>query len=895
MTGFQSGTPVRHAVHGRGLVLMAQSPVVMVRFEHGIEACHESDLAPLGGLAARLAGGRSDPPLQVLLRSLALAITSVNETWGVFSRSQIALLPHQLWVCRKVLSEWPTRWLVADDVGLGKTVEAGLILTPLIASGKVQRLLILSPASLVDQWADRLHEMFGINAQVYSPESDRPRLRYWDSVNMVVASAHTLRHDKNSRWERLFSAEPWDMVMVDEAHHLHATEGGATLAYRLVRQLVERRLVKSMVFFTGTPHRGVDHAFLALVALLRPDQFDPGKEVRDQLPKLKTVMIRNNKQRVTDMSGNPLFTQVRQYFETYAYSAAEARFYEKMTEFILSGQAYASTLARTQGQAVKLVLISLQKLASSSIAAARRALAGRISRLIDRQARAMGAMEELEALRAAEGLDTGAMDRLSALEEMLAEELDPALSLIPHEIPVIQELVDLAGAVALETKIARITDVVAERYGGQSVLFFTEYKATQALLMGALEERFGEGCVTFINGDGRVVGVNGRGPTTRVETRESAARRFRTGRVRYMVSTEAAGEGIDLQDNCSTLIHVDLPWNPMRLHQRVGRLSRYGQTRPVDVLTFRNPSTIESHIWSLLDEKLIRITRAFQNGMDDPEDMRQLVVGMASPNLFEGLFAEAGSVRAGRLEEWFNARTATFGGQDAIAAVRSIFGDVARFDFGQISPLLPRVDLPDLVPFFKGALALHGRQVDVGLDGSLSFLTPRVWQNMDLAVAERYEGLMFDRDRSAAKDRDIAGVGHRVVNAAIRTVESSDVALAMLKGLEAPVALFLVRDSVTDQAGSVRRVLVGVKHEGGEQRLMLDWELIKELSQHVDRPRLPALAETGDIRGQSKEAVEFIEQARRTLLAGLARLSLPFRVPSVEDAALFWPVKADSP
>jgi ERCC4-related helicase len=335
------------------------------------------------------------------------------------------------------------------------------------------------------------------------------------------------------------------------------------------------------------------------------------------------------------------------------------------------------------------VLISLQKLASSSIAAARRALAGRISRLLDRQAHAAGVMKELEALREAEGLNSAAADRLAELEEKLVEDFDPGLALIPQEIPVLEELVKLADSVGAETKIERIIEVIEERFGGETVLFFTEYKATQALLMGALERKYGHGCVTFINGDSRVYGLRGVGPETRVETRQSASRRFRAGQVRFLVSTEAAAEGIDLQDNCATLIHVDLPWNPMRLHQRVGRLSRYGQTRPVDVLTFKNPSTIESHIWSLLDEKLLRITRAFQSAMDDPEDMRQLVIGMASPDLFEGLFTEAAKVPRERLEEWFNARTATLGGKDAVAAVRDIFGNVARFDFGQVS-LLPR-------------------------------------------------------------------------------------------------------------------------------------------------------------------------------------------------------------
>ena len=110
--------------------------------------------------------------------------------------------------------------------------------------------------------------------------------------------------------------------------------------------------------------------------------------------------------------------------------------------------------------------------------------------------------------------------------------------------------------------------------------------------------------------------------------REAAADEFNAGTVRFLISTEAAGEGIDLQESCHTLIHVDLPWNPMRLHPRVGRLNRYGQQERVEVLSIRNPDTVEARIWSKLDEKLERINEAFAHVMDTPDDLRHLVLGM---------------------------------------------------------------------------------------------------------------------------------------------------------------------------------------------------------------------------------------------------------------------------
>jgi SNF2 family DNA or RNA helicase len=186
------------------------------------------------------------------------------------------IIPHQLWVCRHVLEHWPARWLVADDVGLGKTIEAGLILTPLVSSGRVRRLLVLAPASLVEQWQQRMREMFEVRLTRYTAEADTPRADFWGTTMFVVASAQTLRANKNDRWRRLLEAEPWDLVLVDEAHHVNDDEkSGATLAYQLITQMEERGRIRSMIFFSGTPHRGKDYGFLALLKLLRPDRFDP--------------------------------------------------------------------------------------------------------------------------------------------------------------------------------------------------------------------------------------------------------------------------------------------------------------------------------------------------------------------------------------------------------------------------------------------------------------------------------------------------------------------------------------------------------------------------------------------------------------------------------------------
>ena len=895
MARFNRDSAVRHPRFGRGKVLVDQGDSVVVRFEHGIEECLATDLELIDSLSERIAAKRLDPALHVITRVLGECIRSVNDAWGVFSRSRIALLPHQLWVCKRVLELWPTRWLVADDVGLGKTIEAGLILTPLLSSGRVRRLLILAPASLVEQWQVRLREMFDIRISIYIAAADKDTSDFWNTQDRVIASAHTLRLDKGGRWDRLLDAEPWDLVLVDEAHHMNVDEhDGRTLSYQLVERLQERGKVQSLVLFTGTPHRGKDIGFISLLKLLRPQDFDPEQPLEEQVEKLRTVMIRNNKQSVTDMSGEPLFTPVQSRRETYAYSPQEERFYEQLTRFIVTGKAYAARLGSQERRTAMLVLITMQKLASSSVAAVRRALAGRLSRLRDAKAKLERTEEDLARLKELRTEDDPAnQDEISRLEERVVENLQ-GVELNPNEIPALEELLEVANEVTDETKIGRILQVVDESFTGRSVLFFTEYKATQALLMSALHKRHGDGCVTFINGDGFIEGVkdaDGKISDLR-EDRHIAAERFNRGEVRFLVSTEAAGEGIDLQEHCSALIHVDLPWNPMRLHQRVGRLSRYGQTEPVDVVTVRNPDTVESRIWNLLDEKLERINLAFQGAMDDPEDIRQLVIGMASPSMFTNVFANADSSLSGQsLREWFDTGTSTFGGEDAVETVRSLVGHVARFDFGAVASQIPQVDLPDLVPFFKAVLAIRGRRPDLIADHHLSFRPPDEWKDdFTISAVDRYD-LLFAREPQPKNEEDVAGVGLRVVDRAVLDAVNLPAAFGAIVGLDASIFVFAVRDRITGADGSIHTVIVGVQAGAdGAWTMLHDWELIQRLNPLADKPRSPILADGHP----AHDIADLMTAARQYVESQINALDLPFALPAIESLACLVPGETET-
>jgi superfamily II DNA/RNA helicase len=248
-------------------------------------------------------------------------------------------------------------------------------------------------------------------------------------------------------------------------------------------------------------------------------------------------------------------------------------------------------------------------------------------------------------------------------------------------------------------------------------------------VVNALHRQFGLGSAAFINGDERLEGLGqASGPTKTVsQPREHAADAFNTGQVRFLVSTEAGGEGIDLQERCAVLVHVDMPWNPMSLRQRVGRLSRYGQKRPVSVYILRNPQTVEARIWDLLNEKLERVQLALSSVMEEQEDISQLVIGMAGNSLFNELFSRGEGLSNERLGEWFNQATATLGGRDVVETVRELLGGVSRFDFQQVGKDLPKVDLPDLERFFTQIVGRHGRRIFRRDDG-LEIKTPDEWK-----------------------------------------------------------------------------------------------------------------------------------------------------------------------
>ena len=828
MAMFNKDAKVIHPKYGAGVVLADLGDSVLVRFESEIQSCLPSSLEKVASVGEMIESGANSRVDALLPLLQAKCIKSVNDQWGVFSRSQIDLLPHQLWVCRQARLKDPCRLLVADDVGLGKTIEAGLILSAMLTSGKLHRLLILTPASLVDQWVKRMFEMFDIRAERYRAEADTEKSNFWAMHDFVVASLDTLKLDRPDRKERMLSSEPWDLVLVDEAHHLNNDpKMGATLGYELLAEINDRKLAESMIFFTGTPHKGKNFSFVSLLRLLAPDVFDPHVAIELQLDRLKDYMIRNNKYNVTDLRGNLLFQEPVVKSATYSYTAEEQAFYDKLTEFISTGMAYASSLTRETGSIVMFVLITMQKLASSSVAAVSNAIRRRIAKF-------EAAIEERknlsEQLKVLESEDESDGDERSRVEERLLE-LAAFVQIGNNEIVSLKELLSLADKIKEETKFRTLMDCVAREYNGKSVLFFTEYKATQSKLMSMLMEEYGEDAVTIINGDEALEEVrfpNGVRKRFAV-SREVAAEEFNAGKRRFMISTEAAGEGIDLEENCHIIIHVDLPWNPMRLHQRVGRLNRFGQTEKVEVLSMRNPDTVESRIWAMLNRKLGEIDKMLGAVMEKKEDITQLVLGMTQERAVQDVFAFAPPKADDEtLAKWWDAKSATIGGKDVVKTVKDVFGNVSRFNYQQVSSVLPRVDLPDLLPFWKNILAFRGRRLSVRDDG-LEFVTPNEWR--EFGVFSKYEGLTFNR-RTKDKKK-ILGTGHKVFNNALADALKIKAAVAATSSIDNNLLFFSVHDKVTDSAKEkgARIYVCEVSSEKKLLRVLADWEALKAVDE----------------------------------------------------------------
>ena len=561
--------------------------------------------------------------LRLGIQAWSLRVAYEFDPYFGLSISKVDPLPHQLEAVYEHLLKLPSvRFLLADDAGAGKTIMAGLLIRELKLRGLVERILVVCPANLAFQWQRELREKFDETFLVLKGGDIREQfgVNQWLERDQVVTSLDLAKRDdvlpglKQARW---------DLVIVDEAHRMSARdESHKSLRYKLGELL--RDTSDHMLLLTATPHRGDPKNFTLFLQLLDRDAYADVKSIREAMNRRRAPFyLRRTKEAMVhfpepDENGcwaaRPVFTKRIPRTAGFSIDGAEFELYQQVTRFVKR----QCTRAAAQGddlraRAVGFLMTLYQRRLASSTHALRRSLENRAKRLKDGLAQArdlartappsLPGSEELDEMEDAE------RERMERMLEAVTLTGDP--SLMEEEIAELRDLAAQAkeaegsGAEAKLTQLKRL--MRAEGFfdrRDQRLLVFTEFKDTLNYLIKSLAEwGFAVGCIH-----------GGMKPGSRDEpgTRLHAEQQFREGGIQVLVATEAAGEGINLQC-CHVLFNYDIPWNPNRLEQRMGRIHRYGQRKDCLIFNFAATNTVEGRVLQRLWEKLQEIRDALDD------------------------------------------------------------------------------------------------------------------------------------------------------------------------------------------------------------------------------------------------------------------------------------------
>lgn len=526
-------------------------------------------------------------------------------------------LPHQIQALAKAVSSDRIRFLLADEVGLGKTIEAGLVLKELKTRGLVQRTLVVAPAGLTHQWVAEMKTHFEEDFRLVRP-GDFSAIRritglghgenIWRMHHQVVVSLDAVKpvdarrgwsreqvsRFNRERFEDLVEAE-WDLVIIDEAHRV----AGST-AHVARHRLGEALAAASpyLLLLSGTPHQGKTEAFQRLMSLLDPDVFPPSVPITRE--RVMPFVIRTEKRRAVDKNGEPLFRKRDVRLRPIEWSdehSEQQALYEAVTEYVREGYNQAMKEKQT---AVGFLMVLMQRLVTSSTRAIRRALERRLEHLALPEGQLSLFSEDIAS-------DWDLPESPEALEEILTLRLK-GLQDERREVELLVSAARRCEARGPDVKARSLLDVMRELEQTTSdpqvkFLVFTEFTATQEMLREFLTER-----------GYNVATLNG---SMSADERDQSLSEFRE-QARVLVSTEAGGEGLNLQF-CHLVVNFDLPWNPMRLEQRIGRVDRIGQQKNVIAFNLALAGTVELRVQSVLEEKLKVILDEF--GVDKLEDV----------------------------------------------------------------------------------------------------------------------------------------------------------------------------------------------------------------------------------------------------------------------------------
>ncbi|MBB4267588.1 helicase-related protein [Roseospira visakhapatnamensis] len=545
-------------------------------------------------------------------------------------QSSVVPLPHQLYALNRAMSRDRIRYLLADEVGLGKTIEAGLILRELKLRGMAKRILVVAPKGLVRQWQAEMQLHFGEHFQFIEP-AELSAFRQWrndeenlwrlhdqiicslDSVKPLEGrrgwSLEQLSTYNRERFEDLISAS-WDLVIIDEAHRM----GGSTdqvARYKLGAALAEA--APYILLLSATPHQGKTDQFHRLMQLIDRDSFPDESSVTSE--RVAPFVVRTEKRIAIDAEGNPLFKPRMTRLQPVAWQdrhAAQQKLYEAVTDYVRHG--YNQAMAAKQRH-IGFLMILMQRLVTSSTAAIRATLEKRQA-LLDQPQLQPSLFETADVDEWAE-LD--GQTQVDLAVQTRGWEMEKA------EVDTLLELARSTEAQGTDAKAEALLELIYKLQQEENdpelkVLIFTEFVPTQTMLAAFLESRGFS--VATLNG------------SMDLDARTRAQQAFSRD-VRVLVSTDAGGEGLNLQF-CQVVINFDMPWNPMRVEQRIGRVDRIGQPHVVRAINFVLEDTVEHRVREVLETKLAVIVEEF--GVDKAADIMDSVE--AEP-LFDELFVQS--------------------------------------------------------------------------------------------------------------------------------------------------------------------------------------------------------------------------------------------------------------
>lgn len=548
--------------------------------------------------------------------------------------SSLIPLPHQILVLEKVMQSTQNRFLLADEVGMGKTIEAGLILKELKIRGDIKRTLAIVPKSSMMQWQSELKDHFNEVFHLYDSEMITSMARtfsninadeeynFWTQHNQIIVSTDALKPlEKRHGWsdERVDEYNKYrmqavldadfDLVIIDEAHKM----GGATSTvsrYILAQQLCNT--VPNVLLLTATPHRGKADHFRRILQLLDPDAF-AGEGLPD-IEELEPYVIRTEKRHAVDYNGDKLFNKRHTHrfnvFLDEDKHQKQIALYDDVTEYVRKG---FNTARQTNNKATGLIMVLFQRLVSSSTAAILSAMEGRLERLrLGEDADLASYADEVDSVEEEDNGNISFDDVHQSYPIGLAEDEEELLSDLIDQAKDCMNTETDAKADALLYKMQELQQLHSNN--NLKVLIFTEFRTTQRMLFQFFERNGYK--VSQINGD------------QDLDTRKRALTFFKN-EAQILIGTDAAGESLNMQF-CHIVVNYDLPWNPMVIEQRIGRVDRIGQKHEVHAYNMLTNNSVDLRVYEVIEEKLNNIIE--QLGIDKTSDVLDSTIDMKKVN-----------------------------------------------------------------------------------------------------------------------------------------------------------------------------------------------------------------------------------------------------------------------